>query len=434
MIFFAFVALLLIGTALFFTLRPLMGVAISTSLADERAARWQVLYDQRNELEADLKAGTLNPADAEEARAEWAANAAASLHEATLVRTEGATALPSSTRATAVVAVLLMTVGLYAWLGAPDGLEVVGATLASTHSRPAGSLPSGQAPHAETPQAMKEMVRSLETKLAANADNPAGWALLARTRGRLGDFAGAAEAYAQALQRAPDNPDLLSDRADVLAMAANRQLRGAPAALVARALEVDPRHPKALALAATAAMQAGDTRAALGYWQRLRDTLPPDAADVRDVEATIAQLSAALTAPPRRSASSAPDSLGGVSGGTAGSVAARLMGRIELAPELQSRLKPGAVLFVLARAQGEGLMPLAVRRLPANNFPVDFMLDDSMAMAPQARLSGAMRVEVEARVSFSGQTSARPGDLRGVVRDVAPSADGLRVVIDSVLP
>ncbi|SFM26236.1 hypothetical protein SAMN05421721_101226 [Ectothiorhodospira mobilis] len=49
------------------------------------------------------------------------------------------------------------------------------------------------------------------------------------------------------------------------------------------------------------------------------------------------------------------------------------------------------------------------------------------------RLAELDRVEVVARVSQSGDATARSGDLQGTAT-VAPEAEGIRVVIDRVLP
>jgi cytochrome c-type biogenesis protein CcmH len=62
-----------------------------------------------------------------------------------------------------------------------------------------------------------------------------------------------------------------------------------------------------------------------------------------------------------------------------------------------------------------------------------FALDDTMAMAPAAKLSNFPRVVVSARVSKSGQAAPQPGDLQGASAAVANDASGVRVVIDSVV-
>ena len=77
-------------------------------------------------------------------------------------------------------------------------------------------------------------------------------------------------------------------------------------------------------------------------------------------------------------------------------------------------------------------MPLAVARTRVRELPYRFQLDDSMAMTPQARLSGQTRVVVAARISKSGTANAAAGDLEGVSAPVAPGTRALRIVISTV--
>ena len=79
-------------------------------------------------------------------------------------------------------------------------------------------------------------------------------------------------------------------------------------------------------------------------------------------------------------------------------------------------------------------MPLAVLRIPAGELPKEFTLDDSMAMAPGAKLSGAAAVIVEARVSRSGNALPQPGDFAGRSAPIKPGAAGVQVTIDQVVP
>ncbi|MBI4997974.1 MAG: hypothetical protein HZC22_14000 [Rhodocyclales bacterium] len=65
---------------------------------------------------------------------------------------------------------------------------------------------------------------------------------------------------------------------------------------------------------------------------------------------------------------------------------------------------------------------------------MDFALDDGDALMPARPLSSAKSVQIEARVSKSGDAKSMPGDLTGSAGPVKPGAKGLRLVIDKVVP
>jgi cytochrome c-type biogenesis protein CcmH len=91
------------------------------------------------------------------------------------------------------------------------------------------------------------------------------------------------------------------------------------------------------------------------------------------------------------------------------------------------------IVFIYARAAQGPAMPLAVLRRRARELPVEFALDDSMAMAPGMAISAHPRVVVSARVSRSGNAKPEPGDLQGASAPVANDARGVDVVIDAVV-
>jgi cytochrome c-type biogenesis protein CcmH len=66
--------------------------------------------------------------------------------------------------------------------------------------------------------------------------------------------------------------------------------------------------------------------------------------------------------------------------------------------------------------------------------PLAFALDDSMSMTPQARLSQANIVRIEARVTRSGNATPQPGDLFGRSDPVRPGARDVKVVVNQVVP
>src|SRR5205823_4498675 len=82
-------------------------------------------------------------------------------------------------------------------------------------------------------------------------------------------------------------------------------------------------------------------------------------------------------------------------------------------PELAKLAHPGDTVFVYAYAVNGPRMPLAVQRFRVSQLPITVRLYDSMAMAPDLRLSDFDKVTVEARISQSGTAQTTAGDLIG---------------------
>jgi cytochrome c-type biogenesis protein CcmH len=170
-------------------------------------------------------------------------------------------------------------------------------------------------------------------------------------------------------------------------------------------------------------MDRGDDAAAIRHWNALLATLPPDSEQARDVRETIAQLGGKAATPPPAPAQPRVAAATG-----------RIDGRVVVAPALAAKVPPQATLFVFARAVQGSRMPLAVIRKGAGDLPLQFVLDDSMAMAPGATLSSAREVVVEARLSTSGTAVPASGDLAGESGPVTPGTSGIVVTINRIVP
>jgi cytochrome c-type biogenesis protein CcmH len=110
-----------------------------------------------------------------------------------------------------------------------------------------------------------------------------------------------------------------------------------------------------------------------------------------------------------------------------------ISGKVVLSAQLMSKTSPEDVVYILARAASGPKMPLAVLRRQVKDLPMDFTLDDSMAMQPQLKLSSFDQVVVVARVSKSGSPMSQAGDLEGTAGIVKPGATGLNIKIDQLV-
>jgi cytochrome c-type biogenesis protein CcmH len=207
-------------------------------------------------------------------------------------------------------------------------------------------------------------------------------------------------------------------------------LQGEPLRLIEQALQNNPSNLKGLALAGTAAFERKDYAAAIGYWTRARAAAPPEGEFTRSLDQSLADARAAAGGSLAAAApvTAAPAAAAKAQG------AASISGRVSLAPALAARVAPGDTLFVFARAAEGPRMPLAILKRSGADLPLNFTLDDSMAMAPELKLSGHANVVVGARLSKSGNAMPQSGDLEGVSAPLAGRSSGIEIVIDSVRP
>jgi cytochrome c-type biogenesis protein CcmH len=228
-------------------------------------------------------------------------------------------------------------------------------------------------------------------------------------------------------------------------MVANRTLAGRPLELAQQALAADPQHRKALSLVATAAMQANDLAKATAYWQKLKATFEPGSPDIARVDQILANLGEAATSGPaeRGPATSAEKSADKTADKTASKGPGEITGEVALGPELlaglaKKPLPPAATVFVVAKMVNGPPMPVAVARFPAEQLTsgraVAFKLDDSQAMSPALKLSGADVVNIEARISLAGTAGRQSGDLFIGSNNVKVGTRDLRLLIQSVVP
>ena len=80
--------------------------------------------------------------------------------------------------------------------------------------------------HEVTEQQIVAMVDALALRLKQHPEDADGWMLLGRSYQALERFPESADAYAHASALVKDDPNLLADYADVLAMTQNRKLSG----------------------------------------------------------------------------------------------------------------------------------------------------------------------------------------------------------------
>ena len=241
------------------------------------------------------------------------------------------------------------------------------------------ALNAGSAQQVDLKQ-LPGLIERLSAHLKQAPQDAEGWTLLARAQASLERYEPATQAYARALQLMPDNRDLLVE------------------------------FIKTLALAGRAEFETRNYAGAIGYWERILPFAPPESEFARTVAESIAEARQ-----------------------LSGTTSVSLQGVVSLDQAFQNKISPGDTVFILARPADGSKMPLAVIRTTVAKLPYPFTLDDSMAMAPGAKLSGHAKVVVAARISKSGNAAPQKGDIEGSSAPVAPGATGVQVVLSKTV-
>jgi cytochrome c-type biogenesis protein CcmH len=266
-----------------------------------------------------------------------------------------------------------------------------------------------------------QLLGTLKSKLENNPEDGKGWALLAATYVELERYAEAVPAYEKAVNLTPDDPQLLADYADALAVLNNYNLAGKPEELANQALKLNPHNIKALLLAAAAATDRKDYKLAIPHWEQLQKDLPADSNILPKVKSTLVEIYTLTGVKP--AATSAK--------GAAANVA--VSGTITITPALAGKLASTDTVFVFARAAQGSPMPLAIIRTTVKDLPYTYHLDDSNSLMPSNKLSQASEVVIVARVSKSGDAKPQAGDLQGTSTAVKPNGGKVDIEINELL-
>ena len=397
------------------------------ALNDPATANAEVYRDQMAELDREFVLGNLNYEELKAARDELSQRLLADVDAETLAtqaavpktRTAVTWHKPWLSIAVLVFVVPVSSLLLYSVLGQPAALDPL-------------ALTQGVDASAEvTPEKLTEMATALTRRLQDEPNNMDGWVMLGRVQRARGHFDESAEAYAKALAMSRDD-NLSIERAEVLAQMNGGSFAGEPWAIIQRVLAADPHHLNALFLAGSASYAELNFRSALRFWERAREVVPVDSPDAPELDRAIAEARDKMglpAIPPRALETDAQSQAS-----KAARAAASISGRVTLVKELKGLVAPSDTVFVYATPVTGSRMPIAILRTTADKLPLDFVLDDSMAMSPTSKLSDMDEVTVRVRISKSGQATAQAGDYGVSLSPVKPGSKGLNLMVRDTLP
>lgn len=331
----------------------------------------------------------------------------------------------------------LAAVSLYMMLGDTRGLLPQAQLANATQMQSAGDSPAGH-------DNFSSVVENLIARLSDNPDDIEGWVMLGRTYAIMGRYDEASNTYQKLTELVPNNAQILSDYADVLAMKNQGSLVGRPAELINEALQNDPEYPKALALAGTAEFEQARFEQAAVHWEKLLTVIPDDSELAKSVNTSIAEartLASGESVYPAQQATAYQEPEQVVEpevvevASASESATGSLSGQVLISGTMASKASPDDTVFIYARARTGSRQPLGILQMKVSDLPAAFTLADGMSMRPAVKLSSFPdEVIIEARITKSGQAMPSSGDLQGFSEPVMVGSNNISIVIDQQIP
>jgi cytochrome c-type biogenesis protein CcmH len=296
-----------------------------------------------------------------------------------------------------VIAIVALSVGLYAYQGSPG------------HPSGAGAQPD-----------VEGMVASLAERLENNPDDLDGWKMLARSYSTLGDYDAAVLAYERVVEiEQSQNAQSLVDLGAAILVRDNVRIEGRTSALFESALAIEPNNPSALFYAGIGALNRGNTELAADRWEILLGLNPP--AEIRSLLA-------------QRIAEWRGEPLPTVQAPTVERSGSVVTAEVLVSAAAAQSLPAEATVFVIARDPAQPSPPIAVTRRMLSELPDVVELGDGDSMIPGRVLSAFAEFEIVARVSLSGQPIAQSGDWYALALVKPAENDKITLSIEHQVP
>jgi cytochrome c-type biogenesis protein CcmH len=279
MLTFWIVTALFILFALWFVLPPLLQKSGNSKGDDLRAANVLIYKDQFYEMESDLKNGLIGEEQYQQDKEELERR----LLDDVNVPSSDLSSSPAASRKFAYgvgMAIPIGVIAFYLVVGNPKALSPSLTQMAAQATQPGGPMSNQQ---------IAANVEKLAKRLEQNPNDAERWLMLGRSYVSMERFADAATAYERLTKLNGNDAGVWADYAEASAMANGQRLAGKPTDAINRALQIDPKHQKALDLAGSAAYQAGDYKKAIDYWQKLLTQFAAGSEELRTISAQIAK-------------------------------------------------------------------------------------------------------------------------------------------------
>ncbi len=372
------------------------------------------LYNQKIlEIDKDIENKTITSEEAENIKKELDKSLSEHNEKSKVVASSFYHSSNASKTIVSIILILIIPVfalSIYNIIGSPDSIKKLAHTENVSNKK---NLNDELA-------SVDEMVGRVERRVLDNPNNADDWLMLANSYVALKRYPDAIRAYENLYRLQGNNPSLLLRYADTLAIANSGIFVGKPAAMIKKALELDPENTMGLWLAGLVAYEEGEIKEAISYWQKVLPRLEEGSEEKKNIKKYIqfASENNNITLEENTLKSSNQNKYS-------------LNLNINLSPEF-NYLDKNKTVFIYAKSKDiTDNMPIIVLRKKVADLPLIVQLDDSMSMIPSKKLSSYQSVRVIARVSKSGNAKTEKGDPIGIIDSVSTtSTEEIKLLIN----
>jgi cytochrome c-type biogenesis protein CcmH len=275
-------------------------------------------------------------------------------------------------------------------------------------------------------------IQRLQEQLNEQPKNTELWYELGQTLVGAGDFKNALTAFDKVIEIEGEHADLLGAKAQATYYMNEQKIGPAVQTLIDRALALDPNDPSTNILLGMDSFINQKYQKAITHWQRVVDTNKENV-NVLALQEAISEAKNRLSLTGDMSGQQAVAK----ETGEDASAGPQLTLNISLSVETTQALSKGEdkIVFVYAPPNDGRRMPLAAVKIKASDFPNTIVLNNSLAMSPQANLSSVETVHLYAVISKLGGVGIKSGDFTAQQLNVAVSTtDSIELVIDTLVP
>jgi cytochrome c-type biogenesis protein CcmH len=243
-----------------------------------------------------------------------------------------------------------------------------------------------------------ELIAMINQRVEQRPNNIYYWTILAQEAVSRGDMSAAANYFSESVRIEPRESYLLGQYAQALFFAEGNRFTETVITALDNAFAVDSSNQTVLGLKGIQAFENNDYKLAITFWQGAAQQLDPASNDWQALQNGIKKARNLL-------------------GDTADVQLA-----ITLGIDKSIQFSADQLVF-LAVVQADGSpMPIAARKLTANQLPTEILLSDNDALMDGRSLSAAGKVRVVARLSTSGTATPQVGDWEAF-SDIVEIAD-----------